>query len=488
MSFSDGHDCRLQCPSKASARRELRVAAVLLALCGTPPALSAQAAPVLTGTVEIDLPRGAIAADVCLNALPARGDTLSFVLNRAYTIKRITGADDRTTVVTLEPGGEGLRYTLMRAESSGSSREAEPLCLEYGGSHPVYDIESGEFRTEDASNVVAFNGRSLRARGVSRWYPAPYDPATGLAAEALAFRLVVNCEACERIYVNGGRATDGPRGEFMSREPREMLLLAGDLPESRVDGVLILGETVPAEPAVAFVSTLRRIQRFFGDYLTVPFGADPHIIRIDALRAPKEGRLWGFFSDPALVLIGMTVPEYVEIFEGPATPARRAVVGFVAHELAHRYFGWKIGTHSAQRDLFGEPFATYLELKAVRELLGESDYRAGLEALNERAGAVSDHRPLDEAGPDDFNVGGYRYGFAPLQLFALERTIGEARMRSLLTRIITAPPHERASADYAFLHKAALDVGVTEREWQAWETRCVRKRGGDDDCLRLLGR
>ena len=45
---------------------------------------------------------------------------------------------------------------------------------------------------------------------------------------------------------------------------------------------------------------------------------------------------------------------------------RYGSIGFLAHELAHRYFGWDFGLRSRQRELFGEPFASFLELKAIR--------------------------------------------------------------------------------------------------------------------------
>jgi NAD(P)-dependent dehydrogenase (short-subunit alcohol dehydrogenase family) len=39
-------------------------------------------------------------------------------------------------------------------------------------------------------------------------------------------------------------------------------------------------------------------------------------------------------------------------------PAFVFFASLLAHEMAHRYFGWSVGPRSPQRDLFGEPFAT----------------------------------------------------------------------------------------------------------------------------------
>ncbi|HUE97097.1 MAG TPA: hypothetical protein VMN39_10575, partial [Longimicrobiaceae bacterium] len=83
-------------------------------------------------------------------------------------------------------------------------------------------------------------------------------------------------------------------------------------------------------------------------------------------------------------------------------------------------------------------------------------------------------RPLDRSEAEDFNLGSYRYGYAPLQLFTLEAAIGEPLTRALLRAMITAPPAERANADFAFVRRTALAVGVPAGVWDDWEERCLR--------------
>jgi hypothetical protein len=469
--------------SGAGAGIAIPIAAMLMAAAS--PA-AAQSNQVLTGRVDIDLPGGSISADVCLSGLPAAGDTLSLVLNRAYTIKGINGAAEPPVLMELEPGGAAIRYTFLREPSDAvapASREAA-VCLEYGGSHPVYDIAAGDYRSEDASSVIAFNGSTVRARGASRWYPVAFHRGTRLAEEAVAFRLEIVCAACELIYVNGGAPSPGPNARFTSREPREIFLVAGRLPLTTVHGGRIIGESVAPDSAAAFLRTLEQIQEFYSDYLRIPFGPPADIVRIEAVREPRRGQIWGFFSDPALTLMGMTIPEFVEILEDPEHRAHRSLFGLLAHELAHRYFGWGIGYASPQRELFGEPFATVLELEAVRQLLGEEQYLASVRALRNRAGAGPAPRPLDEAGPEDFAFDSYRYGFAPFALVGLQETIGTERMRALIASIVTAPAHRLAVADFAFLKSLAFQVGVSSAEWADWEDRCVRADEPNESCLR----
>src|SRR5690606_19661843 len=161
---------------------------------------------------------------------------------------------------------------------------------------------------------------------------------------------------------------------FESSEPRELLLAAGNLSVARAGGVTFIGSPVAADSAEAFAGILHEVSGFLESYTRVPFGSPPDVLGIAPADAPRRGSLWGFLGDPALALSGMSIPELLTAVERPGSSSRRQVLGFLSHELAHRYFAWRLGAGTAQRDLFGEPFAVYLELKAVRHFFGEAEY------------------------------------------------------------------------------------------------------------------
>src|SRR5690606_9057298 len=145
--------CRVR-PGRSSAA--ILIAALAASIQMSAGELEAQSGPHLTGRFVIDLTEGGIASDVCLRAVPVRGDQLTLVLNRAFTIKRLTGVDAEPTSMELEPGGAAIRYTFTGVEPlvDGSAEREAHVCLEYTGRFPVYDIAVNDYRGEDSSSVV----------------------------------------------------------------------------------------------------------------------------------------------------------------------------------------------------------------------------------------------------------------------------------------------------------------------------------------------
>lgn len=202
------------------------------------------------------------------------------------------------------------------------------------------------------------------------------------------------------------------------------------------------------------------------------------------MRYDRPGQFWGFFADPALGLVGLTIVEFVEILGENDHPARPAVLAVLAHELAHRYFGGTISGPFYQ--FFSEPFATYLDLKATQHFHGEEVYQERVRALGQRVVEGPDLPSLPVAEPEDLSADAYRYGYAPLLLVTLEQELGEARMRDLLHALLTSPKGERGSADYTFLRRTAELSGVPDSAWHAWEEKCLRPAISDNQCLRDL--
>jgi hypothetical protein len=461
-------------------------AALLLAL--PVPSLQAQDRPHLSGTLEVTVGKGGMAGDMCLAGLPAEGDTLRFVLHRGLNVKRVRDATGAAVphMVEPEPHGVGLRYAVQgpapdTAPGAGAPRR---VCVEYAGVFPVYDVAAGDYRHTDNMGVVAFNGRTLRALSPARWYPVPYHAGIGHVQEPVTFDLRVRCASCDWIYVSGLPPRPGPEAAFVSDAPRALGILAGAYPVQEVAGTRFLGEQVAPDSARRFVEHLAEIQRFYEELLEVPFGESPDILRIVPVRPDRPGQLWGFFSDPIIGLVGLPIGEFVRILDDADHPARPLVHGFLAHELAHRYFSGALAGPFNQ--LFGEPFANYLDLKVTRRFQGEAAYLGRLRALQGEVLAGPALPPMDEADGHTLADDDYRYRYAPLLLLALEREIGEDRMRRVLHELLTAPEAEQAHADFPFFRRAALRAGVPEPAWHRWEEACMRPPVAHNRCLREL--
>jgi hypothetical protein len=452
------------------------LALVALAVSATP--VRAQA-PLLTGTIEIGLTAGTLRADVCLADLPVHGDTVRFLLHRGLNLKGLRDEDGAVLSHSTRRELDGVAVAYDAVGVVGS-RE---LCLEYVGAFPVYAVEAGDYRASDGSSVIAFNGLTVRARGETRWYPTPTDPASGRTFEALRYRLRVECDDCDHVYLNGADPAAGPSAMLQSDEARELLLFAGDYPFTTVDGVHFLGESVAPDIARRFVALMAEVQDFYAGWLGVDYGEPIDVLRIVPVRFDRPGQFWGFFSDPALGLVGLSIAQFVEILGEPDHPARAPVLGALTHELAHRFFAGGLAAESESFQLFSEPFATYLDLEATRHFHGEEAYVRRVHALAARALEGPPLTPLDRAGPDELAQDRYRYGYAPLVLLALERRVGALRMRALLRELVTAPAARRARADYGFLRAAAGLAGVGAAEWRRWEVECVAPPIGENHCL-----
>jgi hypothetical protein len=241
---------------------------------------------------------------------------------------------------------------------------------------------------------------------------------------------------------------------------------------------------VDPDTARIFVEHLQEIQGFYATYLEVPFGTPIDYWRIIPVRHDAPFQLWGFFSEPMIGVTGIALTDFVQILTDAAHPARTALHGFLAHELAHRYFKGRLG--GPYNELFGEPFANYLDLKATRHFHGEEAYRERLQALHSQVFAGPVLPRLDQADPHTLGSDVYRYRYAPLLLFALEREIGEVQMRRVLHELLTAPAAEQANADYAFFRRTATRSGVPEASWQRWENDCMEPPISGNRCLKDL--
>lgn len=310
------------------------------------------------------------------------------------------------------------------------------------------------------------------------------DSAGGAARDHLTYRIRVRCPACTRLYLNGAPPRPGPEAELASSVPRELVLWIGDYPAAEVDGTAFLGEAVAADTARMFLARVGEIQRFYAEWLGVPYGPGPDVLRITPVARFGRYQFWGFFADPALGLVGrITLGDFVQILGDPQHPGRAPLLGVLAHELAHRYFGGMLGVAGAHGQLFGEPFASYLDLKARRHFLGDDAYAGGIAAMRARALDGPDLPALDTAAPAAVGADRYRYAVAPLLLLALESAVGEGRMRAFLHALLTAPADERAALDYAGMRRIALRSGIPAEAWAEWEARCVRPPLSRNACL-----
>ena len=124
---------------------------------------------------------------------------------------------------------------------------------------------------------------------------------------------------------------------------------------------------------------------------------------------------------------------------------------YMAHELAHYYFGTVRTFNSELGDMISEGFAEYLALNITRTWISDSLYR---EKLQSKVRAMRNFNPVPIAevrSKSDYkNRELYVYYYAPLIFSAIEKEIGEEKMWEWIKALLQSPA---VFTNYSFLNK-----------------------------------
>jgi hypothetical protein len=433
------------------------------AMCslGGSPVLLAQT-PHLTGTVDIDLPRGLLAGDLCVSNLP-REDTLRFLLRNGLNVASIR--DGKGDAVKFEGDydgrlvGEGLEYTLP-----DSMPRPEKLCMAYTGAYPVYQKRD---RVDDSKGLIAFNGRTVRATEQSKWYPVFYDADADWLYQDVTYQLRVTCRGCATIYLNGSRPRPGPTVTAQSAVPRPLLLLAGAFSQREVDGTRYLNSTISEAEAWEFGKRVTAIKRFYEAYLRIPYQDSITFLDLEPVRQLGARDNWAFTTWPTIAFAGRNVKEMLQSLQVGDD------AGFLHHELAHYYFGSLRSPRGPYFWFFVESTTEFLALKALQHFGGDAMYQERLHKYYRDLGHFDEVSPvpLDRITAKDQMDQFYRYRYGPLLLVALEQEIGSERMGDLFHQLLTAPAD--LNLDYQTLTRSLRSLGVPTETWRRFEERCI---------------
>lgn len=129
---------------------------------------------------------------------------------------------------------------------------------------------------------------------------------------------------------------------------------------------------------------------------------------------------------------------------------------FIAHELAHYYFGDYRNFNSELGDMFQESFSEYLPLKLTRQSIDDKTcFKNISKKLAKMEGkmfsAIKDVKNAADYG----NRNLYVYTYAAIIWLAIEKEIGEEKMWQWLHKILTV---ETEQTDYKFMIKTLASV------------------------------
>jgi hypothetical protein len=442
--------------------RTLFVAAALW-LAAVLPVAAAQAAPKATGQIRVDVTRGELEGNICVEDWPAQARSL--VLNAGLNLGRLTdGAGAAVAFNGLGDGvadNEGLVYGLTGAAPS-------KLCASYVGRFPVYPALDAP---TDFKGLIAFNGDSVRAAEQAVWLPTPFARDAGGRIIDLRYDLTIDCGGCRLIYLNGGAAQPGPTARFASETARPPLLFAGPGPATTVGGLAFVNVQPEPAAATALAATFSRLGSFYGAYMGEPIADQPTLLRnvaVDDVQRVRRHSSWGFASWPTIALAGVGVDEMGHAL-GSGDPKDDWVVAYLAHETGHYYFGHRNIASGPYTWFLTESLAEFLSIKAERAIAGEAPAGRHVARLVATLDKSKPQTPFDQVTSKDQVGSVWRYDYGPLLLLALEREAGELQTQAFVRALMRS----ESPRSWAELETLARKSGMDPARWSAWRARCV---------------
>lgn len=132
---------------------------------------------------------------------------------------------------------------------------------------------------------------------------------------------------------------------------------------------------------------------------------------------------------------------------------------WLAHEIGH--FWWTGAQADSWKDWLNESFAAYSSVRYIREVKGEKDYEAQVQAARKRS---TGKPPIWGISRNDRNAHDVLYDKGALRMLALEETIGQDKFNNFLATL----HHDRIKNTAALLQ--TLEKQTTAEVRQKFET------------------
>ncbi|MBV9986758.1 MAG: hypothetical protein JO301_03710 [Chitinophagaceae bacterium] len=318
----------------------------------------------------------------------------------------------------------------------------------YVGMYPVIRDTTA---VEDWKGNIAFNGVSIRTDGTqSAWYPILYDIKKDLTYDKVTYDIEVNCSDCKVIYVNGSEPVEGTHAVVKSAQPKDLTMFSGDFTAAAVNGTWFLNSGMTDDQLRSFEESIHRFKTYYESHLGIPYRGNAVYVQTSPV---SKHNSWLFATYPTIVNIGFeenALKTFLDKKKGDGFKP------YLAHELAHYYFGAARRFNSPLGDMISEGFAEFLSLRITRNLISDSLFRAKLAA---KFRSMSNFSPIPFARvrsqSDYLDRELYVYYYAPLIFVAIEKEIGEERMWEWTRSVLQT---RAVFTDYQFLEKALNNV------------------------------
>lgn len=399
--------------------------------------------PHVQGKIRISVKKGTFECDLTLSDMPRLQDYF-IRLNSGMNVKNIRSGESKQRLYyekswqdTLSSGESSAYY--IRGYGKSGKYLPRSIRFNYVGMYPVITDTSA---AEDWRGNLAFNGTNLRADGIqSAWCPILYDVKTDTRYEKMTYDLEIVCADCKVIYLNGSQPVNDTIARLKSSSSQDLTMFLGDFKAETINGNYFLNPDASHEELVELEKALGDIQQSFSKKLSIPYKGKAVYIQTTPV---SKNNSWLFASYPTIVNIGW----------GPGMKAFSSKTGgagfrqYMAHELAHYYFGTYRNFNAELGDMISEGFAEFMSLYIARTMTGDSVYQAKIKS---KFRALRNFEPLPIASVR--SKSDYRdrelfvYYYAPVIFLAIEKEIGETKMWEWMSALLKQPA---TFTNYAF--------------------------------------
>lgn len=412
--------------------------------------------PTIKGKVNISIKKGTIECDLTVTDYPLIKDYL-IILNKGLNIRYFRNIEDNYSYgydynFYENVSGEGMGYFFPNRKEKSKFLPKNGFQISYVGAFPVIADTLKSGNSGDWKGNIAFNGKSIRISEQSVWYPVLYDIEKDIKYANVKYDINLACEDCEALYINGSLPIQGKSSSFTSNKPVELFLFAGDYKITNVDGTYFLNPDASDSQLKEFGKKTNAFKSFYEKKLGILYGSKITYVQTTPI---SKRNAWMFVSYPTIVNIGWE-PYGLKGFVEEGNDSYK----FIAHEIAHYYFGTYRVFNSELGDMISESFAEYLSMKSSKAILGDSIPK---KMLNEKIKELQKDTLIPfskiKSAKDYGNRNTYVYTYAPLIYNAMEKEIGEEKMYNWIKAVLTA---KSDFTNYEFL-KLTLETSVNDK-------------------------
>lgn len=408
----------------------------------------------LSGTIKISVINGTIDANFQLENIPKLNNYLIH-LNAGFNIQHFRNTKDSFNYTyektyNTQYSEESFGYFFLN-DTNKSKFLPNTVQFKYTGKFPVITNMTQASDRGDWKGNIAFNGKTIRTDGFqTAWYPILYDIDQDKRYDEVTYNIEVICLDCKSIYVNGSNPISSTRGFFQRDKPTSLTLFAGDYDIGKYKNNYYLNSRLSMQQMSELGEITSTFKNYYQDKLSIPFGES-----IVYIHTPPISKLdsWLFVAYPSIVVMNHNKAGLSNLIEKAESNWFKP---FIAHEIAHYYFGSYKKFNSELGDMFTESFAEYLSLKLTQKLITKKQYLMNvnrkLESLqNESLIPIKNIKENSSYGDREL----YVYTYAPIIWLAIEKEIGEEKMWLWLNKILTIKTKQ---TNYEFMIETLANV------------------------------